>query len=72
VEERFQQVDHDRLELTVTIDDPKMYTKPWIAMISSLSSCCLRIRESLRVCSPGDQAKYNKGIEKRVNGTAGK
>lgn len=32
VEERFHRVNHDRLELTVTINDPKMYTKPWIAM----------------------------------------
>jgi hypothetical protein len=29
IEERFHRVDHDHLELTVTIDDPKMYTKPW-------------------------------------------
>ena len=30
--EQFHRVDHDHLELTVTIDDPKMYTKPWVAM----------------------------------------
>ena len=32
VEERFHRVDRDHLELTVTIDDPKMYTKPWVAL----------------------------------------
>ena len=32
VEERFHRVDHGRLELTVTIDDPKMHTKPWVAL----------------------------------------
>jgi hypothetical protein len=32
VEERFHRIDHDHLELTVTIDDPKMYSKPWLAM----------------------------------------
>ena len=32
VEERWHRVAHDRLELSVTIDDPKMYTKPWVAM----------------------------------------
>ena len=32
VEERIHRADHDHLEWTVTIDDPKMYTKPWVAM----------------------------------------
>src|SRR6202158_238426 len=32
VEERFHRVDHDHLEFTVTIDDPKMYAKPWVAV----------------------------------------
>ena len=32
VEERFHRVDYDNMEWTVTIDDPKMYTKPWVAM----------------------------------------
>ena len=31
VEERYHRVDRDRLELTVTIDDPKFYTKTWVA-----------------------------------------
>jgi hypothetical protein len=30
--EESHRVDHDCLELTVTIDDPNMYTKRWIAM----------------------------------------
>ena len=32
VNETFHRVNRDRLELTVLIDDPKMYTKPWVAM----------------------------------------
>ena len=32
VEEKFHRVDQDTLELTVTINDPKMYTKPWVAL----------------------------------------
>ena len=31
VEERYHRVDQDTMELTVTIDDPKAYTKPWVA-----------------------------------------
>ena len=30
VEERYTRLDHDILELTVTIDDPKIYTKPFV------------------------------------------
>jgi hypothetical protein len=29
VQERYHRTDHNDLQLTVTIDDPKMYTKPW-------------------------------------------
>ena len=32
VEERWHRVSPDRLELSVTIDDPKMYTRPWVSM----------------------------------------
>jgi len=31
VEERYHRVDHDTMELTVKIDDPKVYTEPWLA-----------------------------------------
>jgi len=30
VEERYTRVDHNHLELTVTVDDPKVYTKPFV------------------------------------------
>lgn len=32
VEERWHRVSRNRLELTVTIDDPKTYTRPWVAL----------------------------------------
>lgn len=31
VQERYHRVNRDLLELTVTLDDPKAYTKPWVA-----------------------------------------
>jgi hypothetical protein len=31
VEERYHRVSQNMMELTVTIDDPKVYTKPWLA-----------------------------------------
>jgi hypothetical protein len=61
VEERYHRVNHDRLELTVTIDDPKMYTKPWIAM----DKFPMLLEDSHKdvmdmYCSPSEMEKYNK------------
>jgi len=32
VEERWQRLSRNRLQLTVTLDDPKTYTRPWVAL----------------------------------------
>ena len=61
VEERFRRVDHDHLELTVIIDDPKMYTKPWVALDKlrfNLEPPNFDVREMM--CSPSELAKYDK------------
>jgi hypothetical protein len=63
VEERFHRVDHDHMELTLTIDDPKMYTQPWLALNKfplRLQPRGFDIREMY--CSPSDIAEYNKEI----------
>ena len=63
VEERFHRVDHDHLELTVIIDDPKMYTKPWVAMDKfpmKLLPDDFDVREM--ICSPAETAEYNKVV----------
>jgi len=33
VSEQFRRIDRDHLEIAVTIDDPKAYTKPWSVSI---------------------------------------
>jgi hypothetical protein len=60
VEERYQRVDHDHLMMTLIIDDPKFYTKPWTALklMLRLQSASFDIREM--ECSPTETAKYNK------------
>jgi hypothetical protein len=62
VEERYQRVDRDHLLLTVIIDDPEMYTKPWTALRMSLrlQSPTFDIREM--ECVPSETAAYNKEI----------
>ena len=32
VTEQYRRTNRDHLEITVTVDDPKMYTKPWVAL----------------------------------------
>jgi hypothetical protein len=63
VEERFHRVDRDHLQWTVTIDDPKMYTQPWVALDELpfyLQPPNLDVREM--ICSPSDSAAYDKLI----------
>jgi hypothetical protein len=69
VEELFHRVDHDTLELTVTIDDPKMYTKPWVALDKlrfKLKPPNFDVREM--ICSPSEFAEYNKVIGNPASG----
>jgi hypothetical protein len=67
IEERFHRVDHDALELTVTLDDPKFYTKPWVALDKfpmRLDRADFDVREM--ICSPSEFADYNKEIGNRA------
>src|SRR3984893_5633469 len=70
VEERFHRVDHDTLEPSMTIDDPKMYTKPWVALNKlrfKLKPPNFDVREM--ICSPSEFAEYNKVVGKPASGT---
>ena len=60
VEERFHRVDRDHLEWTVTIEDPKIYTNPWVAMDKLpfyLQPPSFDVREM--ICSPSESAEYD-------------
>jgi hypothetical protein len=59
VTEIWHRVNHDILELTLTIDDPKMYTKPWTA----IDKFRMRLREDWfdiheMVCSASEAQQY--------------
>ena len=65
VEERFHRVNHDIMELTLTINDPTMYTKPWNALNKfplRLQPDSFDLREML--CSPSEQAEFDKQVSK--------
>jgi len=60
VEERFHRVDRDHLELSMKIDDPKMYTKPWVALdrfVFDLEPSNFDVREM--IWSPSEYEDYN-------------
>jgi len=61
VQEVFHRLDHDNMELTVTIDDPKVYRKPWVAL-NKVRFTLLPANTDLpeMICSPSELANYNK------------
>ncbi len=61
VEETFHRLDRDHLELSVLIDDPKFYTKPWIALnklVFNLEPQTFDVREMF--WEPSEFQTYNK------------
>ena len=67
VEERFHRVDHDNMELSVMIYDPKFYAEPWQALNKfplHLQPADYDMPEFL--CSPIDFAEYKKQVEDEV------
>lgn len=66
--ETFHRVNHDRLEMTVVIDDPKMYTKPWVAMNKwpmKLADPHTDVMEMY--CSPSELATYDREVANPVS-----
>ena len=59
------------MELTVTVDDPKMYTKPWVAMNKfpmRLQSPDYDVQEQM--CIPSEQEQYYKDYGNQASGVA--
>ena len=62
LEERYHRLDKGTLEVTLKIDDPKTYTKPWVSskMILKLQPPDFKIREEF--CVPSEEEDFNKGV----------
>jgi hypothetical protein len=61
VEERYHRLDHDTVELTVKIDDPKIYSAPWLArdkLRLKLMPADTDILEM--ICAPSEAEEYKK------------
>jgi hypothetical protein len=73
VTETFHRVDKDTLTLTLTITDPKMYTKPWTALTNfqmKLQPKWFDIREM--ICAPSEAIEYNKTVAAEAAAAKGK
>ena len=61
VEERYHRLNHDTVELTVKIDDPKIYTEPWLGWDKfplTLLPADAEIVEM--ICAPSEAEEYKK------------
>ena len=68
VEERYHRVNRDLMELTVTIDDPKTYTRTWTPrnrMPLTLAPAGFDMMEM--ICSPTEVMEFRKNISDRSN-----
>jgi hypothetical protein len=67
VTETWHRVNHDIMEFTMTIEDPKMYTKPWNPLTKfrmRLQPEWFDIREM--ICSASEAQEYNKTIAEQA------
>ena len=67
VTETWHRVNHDILEFTMTVDDPKMYTKPWNPLNKfrmRLQPEWFDIREM--ICSASEAQEYNKTVAEQA------
>ena len=60
ITETFRRVDYDTLVWSETIDDPKMYTRPWETMRMTMRLHDPRTDIQEYYCSPSEQENYNK------------
>ena len=63
VTEQYRRTDLKHLEMTITIDDPTMYTKPWVALklLLRLQAPSFDIHEM--ECAPMETDAYNKAMQ---------
>jgi hypothetical protein len=69
VEERYHRKDYATIELTMTINDPKYYSKPWLALNKFVLRRLPDDYDWLEyVCSPSDILDYNSVIGDPISG----
>jgi hypothetical protein len=68
IQERYTRVDQYNIQLTVTVTDPKFYTKPWTFMRANLYWMKAQdFAETLCVPSGGDRVSRHPGEPSGIN-----
>ncbi len=62
VVERYRRVDRDTLELSMTIDDPKAYTKPWVSTAPQVYKLKPKLELLELACVPEDEESFLKNV----------
>jgi hypothetical protein len=68
LEERYRRVDHNTIEVMMTLTDPQAYTKPWVGekITLKLADSTVQMRED--VCVPSEEQKYKDLIRNPAGG----
>jgi hypothetical protein len=69
--ERYHRLDRDNMEVTMTLEDPKIYKKPWVSDKKTLR---LQANHELReeLCAPVDEESFNQRTRNPAGGVATK
>ena len=67
LQERYRRLDRDNMELTVTLTDPKIFTKPWESEKKNFRLVQNREIPEL-FCVPSEEAEFNKVIRNPAGG----
>jgi hypothetical protein len=62
VEERYTRVNHNMLDLTLTVEDPKIYTKPFVLAKNRFYWIPNQEDEEEYICVPSEAIEYRKMI----------
>jgi hypothetical protein len=68
LEERYRRTDHNTIELSMTLNDPTAYTKPWVSEKFTFKMADAKTEMREDVCVPSVEAKYKETIREPAGG----
>ena len=69
LQERYHRLDRDTLELTLTLNDPKTYTKPWASDKKTFKLQPVKEMQEI-FCVPSEEEAFNKRVRDPAAGVA--